>query len=442
MADQGLEPQPSTAPRSSRDRADRGRLRFPSGFLWGAATASHQVEGGNRSNDWWEMEQAGRLPHVSGEACRHYERYETDFDLARSLGHNAHRLSIEWSRVEPQCGVWDDAEIEHYAAVVAALCARGIEPIITLHHFTNPIWFAQRGGWTSPDSVALFTRYVERIARRLSGQVRYWLTVNEPTVYVKHAYVAGDWPPCRRLAWRCAAQALRHMCKAHQTAYRVLHGLRPDAMVGIAHSAPYVEACNPARLADRLAARLRDFTLNGLLFRLLGRSPGLVLDFIGINYYARQVVRASGRLGPAMLFGTECKEDHHGPVREFTPLGWEVYARGLRFVLQRFQRYGLPLMITENGIATQDEARRERYLRTHLLALAEAVQDGVPVLGYLYWTLMDNYEWTEGRTARFGLVEVDFATQVRTVRPTAQVFKTVCETNAIALASTSPAAGR
>jgi len=425
-----LAPRPAPAP-PQRVGGTRDLIRFPAGFLWGAATASHQVEGDNRHNDWWEFEQAGKLPHVSGDACRHYQRYESDFDLALSLGHNAHRLSIEWSRIEPQAGVWNDAELEHYVGVLTALRKRGIEPVVTLHHFTNPAWFASRGGWTKPDSVALFARYVEHVAQRLAGHVRFWLTINEPTVYVKHAYITGDWPPCRPHAWGLAGRALYHLCRAHVAAYRALHAIDANAVVGLAHSAPYIAACNPASLADRMAARMRDFVLNGLVFRLLGVPPASVLDFIGINYYVRQVVRARWSSGRAMLFGTECKEDHHGSRRTFTPMGWEIYAPGIRLVLQRFRRYGLPLMITENGVATTDEAARENYLRTHLQALGQAVEDGIPVLGYLYWTLMDNFEWAEGRSARFGLLEVDFATQTRRVRPAARVLSDACRANAI-----------
>jgi len=233
-----------------------GPLRFPAGFLWGAATSSHQVEGGNHWNDWWEFEQSDRLPHRSGEACRHYELYESDFGLARSLGHNAHRFSIEWSRIEPRPGEWSEPAIAHYAAVLDALHRRGLEPIVTLHHFTNPAWFSHRGGWTRNDSVAYFERYVEFVTARLAHKARYWLTINEPTVYVKRAYVAGSWPPCVSGSWRNAALALRNLCRAHAIAYRVIHRARPDAMVGLAHSAPFVTACDPRRAADRLGVRL------------------------------------------------------------------------------------------------------------------------------------------------------------------------------------------
>jgi beta-glucosidase len=184
---------------------------FPVGFLWGAASASHQVEGGNRWNDWWELEESGRLPHRSGDACRHYELYESDFDLARSLGHNAHRMSLEWSRIEPTDGQWNEAALEHYRRVIAAARARGIEPCVTLHHFTSPAWFAREGGWERGDSVARFARYVEYVAARVGRDVRYWLTINEPTVLVKRAYLGGSWPPCRPGAPLAGWRALRNL---------------------------------------------------------------------------------------------------------------------------------------------------------------------------------------------------------------------------------------
>ena len=408
-----------------------GGIAFPPDFFWGAATASHQVEGDNRWNDWWDFEQSGRLPYKSTEACRHYELYESDFDLAQSLGHTAHRFSIEWSRVEPAEGEWDEAALQHYADVVEALRRRGIEPIVTLHHFTNPEWFARRGGWSRSDSIELFARYVEVVAARLSSRVKYWVSVNEPTVLVKHAYITGDWPPCEPGAWWKAAQALRNLCRAHVAAYRLLHQRRSDSMVGLAHSAPYVVPCNTQSPADRAAAWARDFVLNEAVFRLIGRRPRDVLDFIGVNYYTRQVVRWRPSPGGAAVFGTECRADHHGVPRAFSDLGWEIYAPGLRRVLGRFARHGVPLMVTENGIATHDERLRSEHLVSHAKAVSEAISDGVRVLGYIYWTLMDNFEWREGRSACYGLAAVDFSTQERRLRPVARVFRALCERNAI-----------
>ena len=404
-------------------------FHFPDRFLWGAATASHQVEGGNRWNDWWEFEQAGRVAQPSGDACRHYELYERDFDQARELGHNAHRFSLEWSRIEPRPGEWNEAAIEHYRDVVAALRRRGMEPIVGLHHFTNPAWFAHDGGWLHPAAPARFARYVERAATALPD-VKYWITVNEPTVFAKNAYVGGGWPPGVRQSWRQAAGAMRGMARAHMAAYRVLHRLVPESRVGFAHSAPYIQPCRPGNARDRLAARIRDFLLNRAFFRLIGGRR--TLDFAGINYYNRTIVRAAGR-GLGLLAGRECLEDHHpdrGPVSD---IGWEVYPPGLGRILDSYAGLGVPLMITENGIATRDETLRSAFLRSHLAELAGALSRGVPVIGYLYWTLMDNFEWSLGFGPRFGLLETDFDTQRRTPRPAALELAKVCRTNRLAM---------
>lgn len=379
------------------------------------------MEGGNRWNDWWEYEQRGALPFRSGDACNQFELYEADFDMARGWGHTAHRLSLEWSRMEPEEGRWDLAAVEHYRRVLRALRDRGIEPVVTLHHFTNPAWFARRGGWVPSDSVALFTRYVAFIVDALGEDVRWWITLNEPTVFVKRAYSVGDWPPCQPRSPWSGIRALRNMHKAHKEAYHTIHARWPQAMVGFSHSAPYVVACDPSRRLDRWAAVLRDFVLNRSGHWMLGPRRARTCDFIGINYYARQVARWRPK-GLGWLFGTECREDHHGEPRHFSALGWEVYAPGFTRVLQRFGRFGLPIMVTENGIATENEAERLAFLTGHLDALAAAVASGVDVRGYLFWSLIDNYEWAQGFAPRFGLAHVDFSTQRRTSRPAAEAF--------------------
>jgi beta-glucosidase len=394
---------------------------FPPGFLWGAATASHQVEGGNRWNDWWALEEAGRLPFRSGDACRHFELYERDFDMARAWGHNAHRLSIEWSRIEPSPGEWNMEAIEHYLRVIEALRRRGMEPVVTLHHFSNPQWFAQRGGWTRWGSVASFARYASVVAKHLSPHVRFWISVNEPTVYVKRAYIAGDWPPCRPRSPLEGARALINMYRAHHAARKALHAARADVMVGIAHSAPFVEPCNPRRWLDRSAAFWRDMALNRIVMRLALGVRGRGMDFIGINYYTRQIARWGAKGGGA-LFGTECVENHHAAPREFNALGWEIYPPGLAHTLRRFSKHGLPLVVTENGLATTDETQRSAFVASHIGQLRQALGEGINVLGYLYWTLMDNYEWSAGTVPRFGLAAVDFATQERQERPAAAVL--------------------
>ncbi len=390
------------------------------------------MEGDNRHSDWWECEQDGRLPVKSGVACRHYERFAEDFDLARSLGNNAHRFSIEWSRIEPEPGQWNLAAIEHYRDVVRALRARGLEPVVTLHHFSQPAWFTRRGGWTKRDAVRLFAAYVSRVSEALAGEVRYWITINEPTVYVKRALVRGDWPPCRRHTWLQSLQALRQLGRAHVAAYRILHAARTDVMVGIAHSAPYVVPCRTrgmAGMADRLAANLRDLALNHAPFWMLGRRPQKVLDFIGLNYYTRQIVKRSSR-GMGLLFGIECTLSHHSEPRTFNSLGWEIYPAGLTGVLRRFARFNLPLMVTENGLAAPDEAQRVDFLRRHVEAVKAAMQAGIPVLGYFYWTLFDNFEWSEGFSAQFGLAALEPGTLRRVPRPVAAAYAQICREHA------------
>ena len=407
-----------------------GAFRFPAGFLWGAATSAHQVEGDTRANDWWALEQAGELPFESGDACRHYVLYEQDFDLAKAWGHNAHRFSIEWSRLEPRQGAWDLAAVDHYREVIRALRTRGMEPVVTLHHFTNPAWFAEAGGWLVRRNVAHFARYVEFVAAQLGSEARWWLTINEPTVYAKNAFVSGNWPPCRRGDWAAAWRAMRNMGRGHGLAYEILHRHRPDAMVGFAHSAPLVVARQPARALDRMAASLRDLLLNRVPLRLMAGLAGRRMDFVGLNYYGRTVVHWQPH-GTAALFGTDWLEDDQGAPRAYSDIGWEIHPAGLARQLARFARYGVPVLVSENGLATTDEDLRLAFLRDHLRALAAAVADGVPVAGYLYWSLMDNFEWTSGTAPRFGLAATDFATQERTPRPAAAYFAEVCQHNAL-----------
>jgi beta-glucosidase len=407
---------------------------FPANFLWGASTSSHQVEGDNRGNDWWEDEQSGRLPYKSGEACRHYQLFETDFELARSLGHNAHRLSIEWSRIEPTEGRWDVDATAHYREVIRALKARELEPVITLHHFTNPAWFARRGGWLRRDSVRLFARYVEFISGHLGAEVRYWLTINEPTVYVLQGYLNGVWPPYKKSAGIEALIAFWNLARAHVAAYRVLHQSRPDVLVSFAHNAPHIVPSDRRRRRDRLAAALRDLVLNRTFFSLIGAHPPRPhhpprhLDFVGLNYYTRTIVRSAG-WGAGAFLGRVTRLPRHGDRHLRSDTGWEVYPPGLRVVLGKFSKLGLPILITENGVATADEDLRREFIIQHLTSLAEAIDSGVKVLGYLYWTLMDNFEWTLGMNARFGLAAVDFTTQQRLARPCVRDYSRVCREN-------------
>jgi beta-glucosidase len=398
-------------------------------FLWGAATSSHQVEGGNDKSDWWEYEATGQLPHESGDCCRHFELYERDFDLLSSWGHNAHRFSIEWSRIEPEEGQWNDEAISHYSRVIRALRERGVEPVVTLHHFTNPAWFTRRGGWERRDSSALFARFVEHLLVRLEGSVTFWLTINEPNVYVMQGYVNCEWPPLERALLE-APRVLRNLARAHLLAYDLIKGQHRDAQVGFAHNAVVMEPCKAERGLDRFAARMRDRLLNGAFFKLIGcplgaDARGGKLDFLGINYYTRCCVRFSG-WGLSALLGRACHLDHHPHSGPRSAMGWEMYPRGLGMVLERYGELGVPLLVTENGIATDDDELRCEFLIAHLEEIARAMERGADVFGYLHWSLMDNFEWAFGREARFGLAETDYDTFERTARPSAELFARVC----------------
>ncbi|MBI2885372.1 MAG: glycoside hydrolase family 1 protein [Candidatus Omnitrophica bacterium] len=422
---------------------------FPQGFLWGSATSAYQVEGHNTNNDWWAWEQAGHVKESSGAACEQYERFREDFALAKSLHHNTHRFSIEWSRIEPAEGVWDDAAIAHYRDVVLELRRLGIEPVVTLHHFTNPLWLAAKGGWTNPIVVDRFARYTRKMAEALGDQVRWWLTINEPMVYAVMHYLEGTGPPGAR-DLRLMSRVREHLIRAHAASYRVIHEVsRPRgwaAQVSLAnHVAPFLP-CRRWWPPDRLVARLTELAYNHRFIETLvsgelrvpGERPLVIpeakqtLDYIGLNYYSRLWMRAR-LLGAGGWFGSRCYALHHKDVTERSGLQWDIYPPGIAQILGWAKPWGVSVLVTENGICPVDDPQRERFILNHLAWVARAMQEGVPVIGYLYWSLLDNYEWAEGYGPRFGLIEVDYKTQARRIRPSARRFAEICRTNTLPL---------
>ncbi len=422
---------------------------FPQGFLWGSATSAHQVEGNNIHSDWWAWEQAGRVKDRSGLACDHYRRFRDDFDLAASLGHTAHRFSIEWSRIEPAEGQWDDEALAHYVEVVRALRERRIEPLVTLHHFTSPQWLLEQGGWVNSKVVDRFARYVDRVAGALGDQVRYWVTINEPMVYVRMHYVQGLGPPGVRDLTQ-GVRVIEHLLRAHAVAYRILHERgRPDApppMVSVAQYVPNCRPCHAWWLPDRWVASLTEQLFHGAVIGALtdGRwaIPGLgarslpearqTLDFVGLNFYGRQFVKFVRLMGGWP--GEACDLGHHPrEVTERTSMGWDVSPETFYEMLVGTKPLGLPILVTENGTFMTDDARRWSFIQRHLQAMARAMQHGAHVLGYCYWSLLDNFEWADGYGPRFGMVEVDYATQERRVRDSARRYAEVCKTNRLSL---------
>ncbi|MDD5432486.1 MAG: glycoside hydrolase family 1 protein [Candidatus Omnitrophica bacterium] len=400
-------------------------VKFPQNFLWGAATSSYQVEGNNTNSDWWQWEKdAGK--ENSGQACRHYELFNQDFDLAKSLNHNAHRLSIEWSRIEPEEGKFSEEELKHYVQVILSLRERNIEPLVTLHHFTNPIWFSKLGGWENKASVDYFLRYCDFVVRSLAKHLHFWITINEPTIYLSHSYLFGVWPPQVKSYLR-AKKVSDNLVSAHIRAYRLINEIYKELnlekpSIGIAqHMQAYVPCTQSFK--DKFAAKLRNKLYNFSILNKISRHKAM--DFIGLNYYSRQLVELK-KWGIGNLVWDACQNNHH-PLKK-NSLGWDIYPEGIFDLLLMLKKYNLPVTITENGICTLDDSQRWEFIYAHLKNVHQAIEKGVNVAGYLYWSLMDNFEWDKGFGPRFGLIEIDYSTYKRTVRESALKFSQVCKT--------------
>lgn len=355
------------------------------------------------------------------------------------MGLTTLRLSIEWSRVEIAPGQIDTAALERYREMLQGLRDRGIEPMVTLHHFSDPLWLAQKGGWTNPDVVPYFSRYADQVVQALGDLVTLWCTINEPNVYATMGYILGKFPPGIHDI-RTAAVVLRNMLKAHGAAYRTIHKRRDDAQVGLAHNIRFFDPADPKRIRDRAAAWLQDLWFNrttlaavwqGWWLPPLGFGPALgvrrTLDWIGLNYYTRDLVafdRGGDIAGLARTLHDETAEPLDGGYGE-------LYPKGLSRALKRLARLGLPIHITENGIPDADDDQRPRALLLHLHQLWRTIQCNVPVKSYYHWTLVDNFEWAEGWTLPFGLIELDPETQTRTARPSSDLYAAIAKGNAI-----------
>jgi beta-glucosidase len=411
-------------------------FRFPDRFLWGAATAAHHVEGNNDNCDWWEWELEGghiKDGSVSGAACEHYTRYKQDFEMLHSMGHNAHRISIEWSRIERSPGEIDGQAVAHYRDVLETLRGLGMTPLVSLHHFTSPTWFAQAGGFEADTSVRAFGRFARLCAQEYGDLVDIWTTFNEPNVYAYQGYAIGEWPP-QKQDLGAASRVQRNMVRAHAAAFDELksgsHG--GDARVGVAQHMRVFAPNRPWLPLDRLAARLPHLGFNHWFLRActdgyagfpLGfreRIPEAAgtMDYVGLNYYSRDMV-AFDLTRPTSLFS----HNFARPGAELSDFQMEVYPEGIHTVLlDAWRTYGKPIYITENGVADATDRLRPRALVSHLAECGRAMLDGVDLRGYLHWSTMDNFEWAEGYRMRFGLVEVDFQTQERIPRPSAALY--------------------
>ncbi len=394
-----------------KEKHDHKLLKFPDGFLWGAATSSYQVEGGNVNSDWEDFKSAGI-------ACDQYNKYEADFDLIKQLNHNSHRLSIEWSRIEPKEGEFDTSEIEHYIKVFKRLKSLNIKVMLTLWHFSLPKWVAEKGGWENGKTAGYFERFVKRIAPELAPYVDFWITINEPEVYVYQAYITAQWPPQKKSFWG-KIKVYLNLASAHKKAYKFLHSIHPGKPIGIANNIQSFEPYHKHSLIEQLAVIFSDIGANHLFYILTKGTH----DFLGINYYFHTRFKDGKGILPEIAEATD-------ESRDISDLGWEIYPEGLFDVLADLSDH-IPIYITECGIASTNDDRRNRFLITYLHEVYRAIQSGIRVKGFFYWSLIDNYEWHRGFDPRFGLIEVDHTTQERHIRPSALVYTDIIQHNGI-----------
>ena len=426
--------------------------KFPEGFKWGSATSAHQVEGDNH-NDWteWEtspariaqLKKEGKDPadFISGKACDSYNRYEEDFDIAKHLNQNIHRFSIEWSRIEPEEGRFDEKEMQHYVNVVKALRDRGIEPMITLWHFTNPVWFAKKQGFINLDSPKYFTRYVKYVVQNLP-EVKLWITFNEPDVYTGWSYVGGKWPPQHKSIAE-GLKVYKNISRAHVVAYKEIKEIYNNSPADFSSFEVEPQRFSEVRPRDEAMSHnikigivvSNTFSVSGKIWyqKIIGEIFNYFrnlyflkktfphYDFIGLNYYHidRRVP------GSSLAF----------PIQDWMPdVKWEIYPEGIyKRLKELYKRFKKPIFITENGIADRKDEKRSSFIKSHVYWIWKAIQNGIDVQGYIYWSLLDNFEWENGFNPKFGLVEVDYKTFERHIRPSAYEYARICQTNSLEL---------
>ncbi|ALM75089.1 glycoside hydrolase family 1 protein [Thermococcus barophilus] len=387
-------------------------------FIFGTATSSYQIEGDNIWSDWWYWAEKGRLPKA-GKACNHWELYKEDIELMASLNYPAYRFSVEWARIFPEEGKLNESALERYQDIIDLLNKKGITPMLTVHHFTLPMWFALKGGFEKEENLKYWEEYVSVIAE-LKG-VELVATFNEPMVYVVAGYLMGMWPPFKKNSPK-AGKVAANLINAHAIAYEILHGrFKVGIVKNYQHFIPATNSKRDKEAKDRVDYLFNWAFIDGIFhgsyesFMKKYKVNESDLDFIGINYYNIQKVKKSWNpLNPFIA------ED--ASVSRKTDMGWSVYPKGIYEGIKAFSRYEKPMYITENGIATLDDGWRIEFIIQHLQYVHKAIREDLDINGYFYWSLMDNYEWAEGFRPRFGLVEIDYETFERKPRKSAYVY--------------------
>ena len=417
---------------------------FPRGFLWGTATSSHQVEGNNTNNQWFEWEEQGRTRGKSGLACDWWGgRWREDMDRAAESGQNAHRLSVEWSRIQPRPDVWDENALDKYRTMLRGMKERGLTVMVTLHHYTDPLWLAESGGWEAQEAVLYFQKFVRKTVDALKEYCSLWCTINEPNGYALNGYVdgTGSFPPGKH-DLKLGFRVLANLVRGHAAAYRTIHEIQPEARVGFAlhyrSFMPYHRLSPLDRLVTANANNVVNLTFpHALAFGRMRTPFGTVRipeargtqDYFGYNYYTRDFVTFDLRK-PATLFARNLYDpgDDLSENKFLANVPEGLYA-GLKWITRLFPN--MPILITENGIESSDDGIRPRYIAQHIHQMWRAVNLSWPIRGYFHWSLVDNFEWDLGWTHRFGLWALDTETQKRTKRPSADLYAEICKENGL-----------
>lgn len=418
-------------------------IHFPAGFLWGTATASHQVEGGNTNNNWYQWEtMEGKIKegHTSGIACNWWGgKWKDDLDRAAETGQNSHRLSVEWSRIQPAPDRWDEDALEHYRQIIRGMLDRKLVPMVTLHHFTDPLWLVEMGGWETEAVVPYFEAFVKKVVEALKDYVTLWVTINEPNVYIWGGYMGGGFPPGKN-DMNLGLQVMVNMLKGHAAAYRAIHAIQPEARVGFALNYRDLQPARPGFPPDRWMANLQSQIYNNsfagaiktgkldaVLKKVAVPEAKGTQDYLGINYYTCDLVKFD-LTAPGDMFGKRSTP----PGAEMSETGFIASVpEGIFRALHWARQFDVPLFVSENGVEDSDDHLRPKYLVEHLEQVWRAANYNYRVEGYYHWSLVDNFEWERGWTQRFGLWGLDLKTQARIRRPSASLYEAICRENGI-----------
>lgn len=430
-------------------------------FLWGAATSSHQIDGDNFYSDWWQWEKKGNIEtgEISGRACDHKNRFKEDLYLAKTIGLNSYRFSIEWAKCEPKEGHWNLEEIEWLDELISECEKNKIVPMATLHHFTLPMWVADKGGLLWQNFPQKFGSYVKKLVRSIGSRIPLWCTINEPMVLALGQYIAGIMPPAL-MDSDAVGVSSRNLFLAHLQAYEIIHSeiqrrngpsRNQPLSVGIAHNLVDFLPMHHWHPMERLATQiLRKFYNQSWLDAVTGKrtqfgivgvikEPEIIsraigkrsVDFIGINYYMKGYVRwnPKNQEGPTVNNFPIGVQFYHHSDKEVSDVEWAVHPEGLGRMIRFVKGYGLPIYITENGIADETDKLRSKYLILHLQQIAKEIESGADIRGYFHWSLLDNFEWIKGFKPRFGLIEIDYENYNRKLKPSAYLYQKIIESH-------------